>query len=68
MRTDVSKGTSLIKSSMTVQGDVAQGRLTTAAAAPILPTQGNGSTMFPVLNMGIVPEDPKHLTRLFHDL
>lgn len=53
---------------MTVQGDVAQGRLTTAAAAPILPTQGNGSTMFPVLNMGTVPEDPKHLTRLFHDL
>ena len=40
----MSEGTSFIKSSVTVQGAVAQGRLLAAAAALILPMQGNGTT------------------------
>lgn len=37
----MSKGTSLLKSSMTIQGDVSQGQ-PLAAAAQMLPVQGNG--------------------------
>lgn len=40
----MSEGSSFVKSSVTVQGDVAQGRLLAAAAALMLPMQGKGTT------------------------